>query len=78
MTDIYHIDNNGEIVFHSVYSLPPKEALKCAVLQFIYKNWNTWNYDKVHVPLKEVRGRFIFNFGDNEAFFTKRPAPLTE
>jgi hypothetical protein len=70
-TEIYHINNEGIISFHASYSQPPEMALKCAAIQ-LAKRWDTWNYHKIFVPIKEVNGRFIFNFGNNQAFFTRR------
>lgn len=71
MTDVYHINDEGVISFHASYSQPPEMALKCAVLQ-LRKNFNTWTYQNIHVPIKTINGRLIYNYGDNQSLFTKR------
>jgi hypothetical protein len=69
LTDIYKLDENGEISFHSSYSLPAEEALKCAAIQ-ITKRFDTWNYQNIFVPIKRIRNQYYFTFGENKALFT--------
>lgn len=35
------------------YCHPPKEAVKLAYLQYTKKNWNTWEYAGIDVPITE-------------------------
>ena len=71
MTTVYQINDNGEIKELATYSLSPKKAIKIAYLQFIRKNFNTWDYDKFNVNIKESeRGYHVF-YGDNSGLFTR-------
>lgn len=49
----------GEI---AIYTLPPKEAVKAAYLQYVLKDFNTWDYGKREVPI--VVGRSTISCGD--------------
>lgn len=70
MTEIYWIEEDGNII-ELLYSLPPKEALKSAVLFYAFKRRNTLEYEKIDVPLKERNGRYLFIYG-SQSFCTKR------
>lgn len=35
------------------YCHPPRKAVKLAYLQYTLKNWNTWEYETIDVPIKE-------------------------
>lgn len=68
-TDIYKISNHGELSFYATYSLHPEEALRCAALQQA-KRFDTWNYQRIYIPITEKDGKFYFFFGDNQVLFT--------
>lgn len=71
MSTVYLINNDGEVTEHS-YSLPPIQAIKCAVLQLVKKNFNTWDYDKIDVPIKETVHSYIYPFSDNSAVWVRK------
>jgi hypothetical protein len=71
MTEIYHISDEGIISLHASYSQEPYKALKCAVLQ-LRKNWNTWTYRDINIPIKSSNGRLVYYYGDNQALFTRK------
>lgn len=50
MTTLVANLKTGEIVY---YSLPPREAVKAAYLQFDLENFHTWEYDKIEVEYIE-------------------------
>lgn len=72
-TDIYKIDNEGNIAFLATYSLSKEKALKCAVLQFLQKRYNTWNYDKIKIPLHVSKrsGQYMYFYDSNSALYTR-------
>lgn len=72
-TDIYKLDNEGNMSHLATYSLPKEKALKCAVLQFLHKRWDTWNYDKIDIKLSQSKstGQFMYFYDDNSVLFTR-------
>lgn len=72
-TEIYKIDNEGEISLFAIYGLSKEQSLKNAVLQYLSKRWDTWNYDKIFVPIKSRNGDYYFPFSDNSMLFTRSP-----
>lgn len=71
MTTVYNINNDGIISEVATYSQDPFNALKCAYLQFIKKNFNTWNYAKVDVPIKETRNGYCIFYDDNSSLYVR-------
>lgn len=70
-TEIVHINNDGEMTSYW-YGLSPLEALKSAVLQIAFKNYNTCDYDNQEISFKEKNGRYMYHFGKNEVLCTRR------
>lgn len=70
-TKVYHADGEG-IEFFAVYTLPPEEAFKCAVLQFVKKTWNTWDYNNKKVPYVETKHSLIYYYGIDEALIVRK------
>jgi hypothetical protein len=54
------------------YSLSPKEAITSAVHQIVFKNLNTWDYDKKHIELIETPISYMYQFGDNSALWVRK------
>ena len=70
-TDIYKIDNDGEISFFATYCLPKEQALRSAVLKYLMKRGDSWNYDKIAVPLIKRKDDLYFPFNENSVLFTR-------
>lgn len=53
------------------YLLPPKEAITCAVYQFVFKDWKTWKYE-YNIPLIERGDRYVYLFGENSMLWVRK------
>ena len=64
----------GAFVQEAIYSLPPKNALICAVMQ--YKgNTNTWEYPKDLDGIyksRMVKDRLLYDITDNLTIYAQR------
>ena len=64
----------GDFVQKALYSLPPKKALICAVMQ--YKgNINTWEYPKDLDGIyksRMVKDRLLYDITDNLTMYAQR------
>jgi hypothetical protein len=72
MVTVYNMDDNGNIteLVSSIQNV--KEALKTAYLQHIQKNMNTWNYEKVNVPIGESEKGYYIDHGLNSVLWTRK------
>jgi len=59
MSTVYLIRPTGEMEELASYSLPPKEALKCAWLHFVKNRSDTWNWGSIEVPV--VEGKNVYS-----------------
>ena len=71
---IYRIDDEGNIEELATYALPAKQALKIAYLQLIMDNWNSWDYDNIHVSIRDGVRSYCILYGDNSSLYVKREA----
>ena len=72
MTQVYHISSNGTVEEFAAYSLPPKDALKAAYLQKVKNFNNTWDYDKMKVPIVDGAETYQILYGDNEVLAVRK------
>ena len=70
MSEVYLIDNEGEVTIFS-YSLPPFEAIKACVTQEVLKIRNFIS-NEVDVPITESANGYLYQFGDNSAVWVRK------
>jgi len=73
-TEIWKINDEGEMSFISIYTLPAKEALICYRQQNEFKNYNSWDYPKDDHAIKEFKtkpGTFVYFTGENTSIYTR-------
>ena len=72
LTEIWQIDDNGNISYLTCYTLEPKRALIAYKQQKERKNYNTWDYPKDDPDIKcTARGNFAYYKGENTVVYTK-------
>lgn len=72
LTEIWQIDDNGNISELACYTLEPKKALIVFRQQNEFKNFNTWNYPKEDPAIKQLKnGEFVYFTGENTSIYTK-------
>lgn len=71
---IYRIDDEGNIEKLAVYAMPAMQALKCAYLQLIKNNWDSWDYDNIHVNIIDGERYHYIPYGDNSTLCVRKGA----
>lgn len=76
-TSIFECDSNGKISKLAVYSIAPEQALISYIQQYIYGNWNTWDYPKHIKGIRESKikkNHFYFDDIQNDRVIAAYPA----
>jgi hypothetical protein len=65
VTTIYALTNDGKITERAVYSISAKQALIAYIMQYIRKNWNTWQYpQEINGIFESPTKKGVFHFED--------------
>gem|GEM_PF-7035925 len=73
VTEIWKVDDKGDVTQITSYTLPSEEALIYFRQQNEYKNYNTWLYPKEDPAIKKYKDKneyYYFKI-DNTLFFTR-------
>lgn len=71
LSHVMKMDQNGCIDLHAAYTLAPKHALKCAVLQH-QRKMNTWMYHHEEVNIQQSKHLYASNINENTVLFVKK------
>jgi len=80
---VFLLSDNGERTEVGSWGLSPREALVCAVYQYIRNDFQTWNYETVWdketlerkpqpLEFKETERLLIYPHGDNSTLFVHK------
>lgn len=77
VTEIWQINDEGNINYLASYTLEPKRALIAYKQQTERRNYNTWDYPEDDQDIKcTAMGNFAYYKGENTVVYTKLKAAI--
>ena len=65
ITEIHFLNNDGMMPKVAIYTLPPKKALVCAIMQHVHKDYNTNSYpEEISGMWAGQNGSWYYDNGD--------------
>lgn len=55
ISTIYKLDEQNHMERVATYSVPPKQAMVNYIMQFINKNFNTWEYPEIIKGMRQSK-----------------------